>query len=96
MRGEAEAKRIKTPKTKTKPIGDEAAALISRLNPLVFDAPVMDLIRDFEGRLSGGKRAAFRKLLKLWVVGDPEGFLERNLKKRIESPILSQSALAIL
>ena len=77
MRREAGAKRIKTPRTKTKTIGDEAAALISRLNPLVFDAPVMDLIHDFECRLPGGKRAAFRKLLKLWVVGDPEGFLGR-------------------
>ena len=37
----------------------------------------MDLVEDFERRLPGGKRAAFRKLLRFWVIGDLDGFLER-------------------
>ena len=59
-------------------MGDEAAALISRLNPSVFDGSLMGLVEDFEGRLpSSGKRKAFRKLLRLWVEGDLEEFLRR-------------------
>ena len=76
MARKSRRKRIKTKEIKTNPLGDEAAALVSSLYPSVL--PFSSVIGGFEGRLpSAGKRAAFRKLLRLWVEGDLESFLER-------------------